>query len=91
MPAPLATYALALFTPPAHLRFLAATLLWAALAILAAAMAALLAARLSGIPLGLAAAVLVPAEIVTPLHLGQIVPPVVCMLCAAPLALRHRR
>jgi hypothetical protein len=91
IPAPLPPYALALFGLLAHLPFLAASMIWAFAGIFAISAAAILMTRLTDFRLGLTAAIMAPVVVSTSLHLGQIVPVVVCALCGAALSLRHRR
>jgi hypothetical protein len=91
MPAPLPPYALALFAGVARLPFPAAAIVWDLGVLAAIVLGAVLIARLTGLPLAVTALAFAPAQICESLWLGQIVPLVVCCLCAAALALRARR
>jgi hypothetical protein len=91
MPAPLPPYALTLFAAVALLPFPVAALAWLAVVLAAIVLSAALTARLTGFPLPLTVLALAPAQICESLWLGQIVPIVICALCAAAFALRARR
>jgi hypothetical protein len=90
LPAPLPPYALTLFAPLGLLPFPAASLLWFVVSIGAVSGASLALVRLGGLPLPIAVLAMLGAAYVS-LPLGQLVPLVVALLCAAALAARAAR
>ncbi|HMD01685.1 MAG TPA: glycosyltransferase family 87 protein [Candidatus Baltobacteraceae bacterium] len=91
VPGPLPPYAIAALTPLAQLPFRAASMLWLLVMLASAALTAVLLRRLTGLsPLLLLLPILL-ADAFASLVIGQFVPLVVCILCAAALALRSGR
>lgn len=91
VPAPLPPYALAIFAVLAPLRFRDASALWFALSLLAIGATIVLVRKLTNVPLAIVVAVLLSADALASVPIGQMVPLVLCSLCAAALALRAER
>jgi hypothetical protein len=91
VPAPLPPYALAAFAPFARLDFRDASALWFALSLVAAGGTIVQLRRLTNVPLALVAAVVLTADALASIPIGQLVPLVLCALCGAASALRAGR
>jgi len=91
VPAPLPPYELALFAPLAFVPFRIASAAWLALALLAVAVTIVLLRRTTGAPLLAIAPALLLADAFSSVSVGQIVPLMLCALCAAGAALAAGR
>ncbi len=91
LPAPLPPYVLTLFAPLGLLPFPAASLLWFVVSIAAVACASVALVRLGGLALPVAVLAVLGGVAYVSLPLGQVVPIVVALLCAAALAARAGR
>jgi len=91
VPAPLPPYALALFAPLALLPFQAAAGAWFCILLMATGATFVLLRRLTDLPPLALFFPLLFADAFASLAIGQLVPVVVCFVCAAALALRAQR
>jgi hypothetical protein len=91
VPAPLPPYALAAFSVLAPLSFRDASALWWALALVAIGATIVLVRTLTGAPLAVVTVVILTADAFASVPIGQVVPLVLCSLCAAATALRGGR
>jgi len=91
VPAPLPPYALAALAPLALLTFRDASALWFALSLLAVGATMVMLRRLTGVPLLIVAVVVLAADGLASVPIGQVVPVLLCALCGAALALRAER
>jgi len=88
VPAPLPPYVLALFAPFGLASYRVAATLWFALLLGACALTVILLRRLSVLPLLVLFVPVLLADALASILIGQIVPVVLCFVCAAALALR---
>jgi hypothetical protein len=91
VPAPLPPYALAVFAVFAPFSFRDASALWFALSLVAAGGTIVLLAKLTKAPVWLAAVVVLTADVLASIPIGQIVPLLLCALCGGAAALRAGR